>query len=696
MPCDICHGASWASNLVLGGHAHHFQRPNKAFFSILLEAFDYLVLEEMAMNKNRCLLMMVSVVFAVSVAWAEVPDYGDDYTTAEPIDVLGTETVGELSDTSDEDWFSFSGVPYGLYKVTVVAQSGSKTIHVYGPGDDSQQIVTFSASAGTSQSETVYLTAAGTYFLRVRVGQVGIYRISVEELAVYPASDPESDTCLSPELLVANDPPTASTIWSNGLDEDWYTFETEPLHLYRITLTRADNHGNVRYDLRYTDCGGSIVDTTSVRTIVSWFGENYDLRIYTSYQTEAWYQIQVEDIAEFVDDHANVYPDAATLDTIGTRVEGSIQYAANINYNQDLDWFKFEAVENGLYQISLRSLSGSKRADLYATVPGGLAGSATVTISANNDEQWKDVFLPEPGTYYLKVSSSAEGVYDIGVEELGVIAPDTYADSCAGDPAPTELVVDDPPVVGTLSTSLDQDWFTLQTQYLHHYRINLYEADNASRYVRFALFPDTCVDPLRTNRTELDFVAWDDTRYYIQVTESGGNLAYYELEVVDLATYEDDHGNTCEQATAILPNGQEVAGFLNYDADILDDEDWFAFTALHDSTYQITINSPGYKTLNVYKAPDCGTTSLLALGANQTKPLDVTEGSVYYLRVKLGATGSYTVAVSGPEPVCGDVAHPYPAYDFNHDCLVNLKDFAMFALEWLACTDPNPPCEYKP
>ena len=204
------------------------------------------------------------------------------------------------------------------------------------------------------------------------------------------------------------------------------------------------------------------------------------------------------------------------------------------------------------------------------------------------------------------------------------------------------------------------------------------------------------MDPLKTNRTALGFVAWEDATYKIQIKESYGKLAYYQLEVLDLATYEDDHGNTCDQATPILPNGRDVGGFLDYTADILSDEDWFAFTARHDSTYQIAINTPGSKILTVHKAPDCSSTALLTLYQNQSKPLEVTEGSVYYLRVRLGAAGSYTVAVSSPEPVCGDTAHPYPAYDFNHDCWVNLEDFAMFAMDWLTCTQPHPPCGYKP
>jgi hypothetical protein len=38
-----------------------------------------------------------------------------------------------------------------------------------------------------------------------------------------------------------------------------------------------------------------------------------------------------------------------------------------------------------------------------------------------------------------------------------------------------------------------------------------------------------------------------------------------------------------------------------------------------------------------------------------------------------------------PRP-CGDAAHPYPVGDFNLDCLVDFRDFAVFSLHWLECT----------
>ena len=34
--------------------------------------------------------------------------------------------------------------------------------------------------------------------------------------------------------------------------------------------------------------------------------------------------------------------------------------------------------------------------------------------------------------------------------------------------------------------------------------------------------------------------------------------------------------------------------------------------------------------------------------------------------------------------------HPYPTYDFNHDCRVDFEDLATLQESWLECTNPYP------
>jgi hypothetical protein len=52
-----------------------------------------------------------------------------------------------------------------------------------------------------------------------------------------------------------------------------------------------------------------------------------------------------------------------------------------------------------------------------------------------------------------------------------------------------------------------------------------------------------------------------------------------------------------------------------------------------------------------------------------------------------GVTYTRLTAVGGWTPDCGDWG--FHAMDFNKDCYVNFEDFALFAAEWLKCTDPT-------
>jgi len=51
------------------------------------------------------------------------------------------------------------------------------------------------------------------------------------------------------------------------------------------------------------------------------------------------------------------------------------------------------------------------------------------------------------------------------------------------------------------------------------------------------------------------------------------------------------------------------------------------------------------------------------------------------------AANTVLVAVE-PDPVCAEWVHPapFPPGDFDHDCRVNITDYALFCKHWLECT----------
>jgi hypothetical protein len=70
--------------------------------------------------------------------------------------------------------------------------------------------------------------------------------------------------------------------------------------------------------------------------------------------------------------------------------------------------------------------------------------------------------------------------------------------------------------------------------------------------------------------------------------------------------------------------------------------------------------------------------------------------------VLMDANKSVTAVFTLAAPVCGDQCHPnFTVGDLNHDCIVDLGDFAVLASRWMNCTKPEcdaviPPADTEP
>jgi hypothetical protein len=243
---------------------------------------------------------------------------------------------------------------------------------------------------------------------------------------------------------------------------------------------------------------------------------------------------------------------------------------------------------------------------------------------------------------------------------------------------------------------MDEDWFTFATSVLHKYRVSFNGPLNTD--VVYDLYRSNCGVQLRGYQTgSMTFVSWDGANYDLRVCSSSFNKeGYYEIWVDDLGEVPDDYGNSCEAATAIATNGQDVGGVLQYSADLFSDEDWFSFTAPVTGTYRLCISSgEAHMCMGVYGPDGCpgqlqgiGGVCIRLLGLTECKDISISSVGTYYIKVS-GPSGGYGVSVLSPEPQCGDPNHPHPTGDLYPDCIVNFKDLAVLANNWLA--DNRPP-----
>jgi hypothetical protein len=638
------------------------------------------------------LLIMMSLSLP---AKGEDPDYGNDPCSAHPIDPNGAFLDGVISTTADEDWFSFTAKEAGLYRIKFHNYSGDyKYLITYDLDElgNLRELLWFYASAGETQTQDVFVSSAGTCWLKA-FGGTGTYRVSVNELGTFP-TDTYPDSCIGPAALTVGAPPVCDGITDFGLDEDWFTFDTAVLHKYQITFTRASNCDTV-FALYDTSCGDCLLGGGDYnRTLVSWYGGSYDLRVYSaSINMEGYYCISVKDLGQQGDDYGNT-PDAATpVNTDGSYTVGVIQYIAD--FGSDEDWFSFTAKEAGLYRIKFHNYSGDyKYLITYDLDELGNLRELLWLYASAGETQTQDVFVSSAGTCWLKAFGGT-GTYRVSVNELGTFPTDTYPDSCVG---PAALTVGAPPLYdGITDFGLDEDWFTFETTVLHKYQIIFTRAANCD--IVFGLYDNSCGGYLLDGySTNCSFVPWYGGNYDLRVYSGSINMeGYYTISVKDLGQQGDDYGNDPCSAHPIDPNGSYTVGVIQYIADFGSDEDWFSFTAKEAGLYQIKFHnySGDYKYLEVYDLDELGNLRQLLwlyawAGETQTQDVFVPVPGPCWLKA-YGGTGTYRVCVLGPlppEPRCGDANHPYPLGDINNDCVVDFTDFAIFADNWLKDNRP--------
>ena len=283
------------------------------------------------------------------------------------------------------------------------------------------------------------------------------------------------------------------------------------------------------------------------------------------------------DYEDVPDDHGNDIDDA-TVAAVGADVNGVIDYEG------DIDYFRFTAEEGQPYQIdvALGSLPDSLLALLN---PDGWK----LKYNDDHGDSWASrvVWLaPASGDYYLVVESS--GFADVGTYTL-TVSHSTIVDDHGNviDDATVAAVGAD--VEGAIDYEGDYDYFRFTAEEGQIYQID----------VALGSLPDSLLALLNPDGWELTYndshgdsrtsrVVWlapGSEDYYLVVKASGfvANVGTYTL-TVSHSTIVDDHGNDIDDAT-VAAVGADVEGAIDYPGDY----DYFRFTAEEGQLYQIDV-----------------------------------------------------------------------------------------------------------
>ncbi|MDE0231749.1 MAG: hypothetical protein OXI56_12185 [bacterium] len=336
------------------------------------------------------------------------------------------------------------------------------------------------------------------------------------------------------------------------------------------------------------------------------------------------------------DDHGDGVDGASEM-VLGESVEGVLDYEG------DVDYFVFEAVEGEVYEVDvdLGTLSDSVVA---------VVDSHGWEVAWNDDRGDEDLGsglawrAPQSGDFFVEVSGYGEGSYMLAVVVSDIV--DDYADGVDGA---TEAALGES-VEGVLEYADDVDVFVFGAA-----EDVLYEVD-----VELGSLSDSAVAVydadgvwLGSNddrgegsfASRLVFRAPVSGDLYVEV--SGYGEGSYTLTVRE-SDITDDHSNLSEGATAVEV-GRSAAGVLDYP----DDVDVFVFGALEGTLYEIavTLGTLSDSVLAVYDSDgfewawDDDYEGSLASRVEWRAPLT----GDFYVEVSGYGEGSYTLAVEVSE-----------------------------------------------
>ena len=615
---------------------------------------------------------------------AETEDFGNTSDVANSVAVNST-IDGELT-SGDEDWVTFTPAANTKYKISYFnANSNWKYHRIYqDEGYENLTEVLYADTYHSSESYEVFFEYAEPVYIKTYGGE-GIYNIQIEDIGTFLPDGYGNDAENATEIVVDADATAGTLTDSEELDYvDWFVFETDPLHKYHITISQTAN-SNIYFKIY--DSTGTVETYGGTRdiTLTSIHGENFKILVYGyGDRVGNYYELKVELDSVYTDQHGN-YPSEATPILSNTLYNDLLEYTSNVN--PDEDWLIFTPVENGRYEVFLNNRSENwKYARLYQD-RGQENLEEFLYIDVYNQSETHDIFINSTDPVYIRIYGGV-GEYDGSITLKEVIPPDSHPQSIA---TPENIAVGST-TPGTISPdqSVGSDYFIFNTLELHKYHLTISQSENSNIY--FKVFNQAGTE-IHGGTRNMDFVSWDGQSYIVQVygdTNRIGN--YYEFTVVDDSTYTDDYPNTIGQSVMIPKDGTEITGIINYTSSIYSDEEWMKFVAPIDGEYKFTVANEDsnwkYWRLYYYNNLNNLTQSFYYDRHNSEAAFTKTlAAGTYYLQV-YGGLGTWRFSVTSPEPRCGDLEHPYPAADANHDCIVNITDLAIMASQWL--TDINP------
>lgn len=377
-------------------------------------------------------------------------------------------------------------------------------------------------------------------------------------------------------------------------DEDWLGFSAVGGHRYTATTFAASVSFYYLAEVRGSDCMAVLADwsygSPDELSIVPATTDTYYVRIASSLAGSVGFvEIGLTDEGVAVDDYSGSRAYAAAVTPDGTAQAGIIDYAG------DVDWLRFLAADQHLYQLEVRAqstvINWNVAAELY-TGGSALGGTGwSLSAAGGPPGNWAALryYVPSGsgGDLHVRVNGypGSAGPYEVRVTDLGIAAGDDHGNDCMS----ASPVATDGTVYGAIiDPGTDEDWLAVSAQAGYRYELTSLVASASFQAFTTAL-DDDCATILGEwgpgFQNELSFITPATSTYYLRVASGSTQVGHLAVGVTDRGPQVDDHSGRQSAATPIATDGTVVTGSIHYAGDY----DYFTFSAAADHLFSVQV-----------------------------------------------------------------------------------------------------------
>jgi len=432
------------------------------------------MMKKIGLTTVLCMLLLLWTIPTALAASEREPN--DSSGTATAIEV-NTEVTGNLSESSDKDYYRFTLTQPGTIQVRFEQPaSGSSYLHLYevdaGGGLSEFDSVTYSSNSSAptgsfTQTTNRYRVPAGEYYILLENRSVANFSSADYTLYINYTAEPgdEYEKEYNDTSSTANQIATNTTITgnlSNSSDKDYYTFAlTEPGCIqvifeqpangaYYVWLYEVNAAGSLDeiFSTSYLASGSSPTGSFSqasnrYRVPAGTYYVLIEHRAYSDFSNDD-YTLTVNYTAEPGKGYEKEYNDASST---ANQIDINTPIVGNLSDSSDKDYFKFTLSQTAEAQVKFEQpVDGNYTVRLYEVSAGGSlnqiesstyaaesasTGTVVRTGEAHSLAGGEYYVLVEQRTYYAH--SDEDYTLTILSDDPSGVSSSTYTDVNPGD-----------------------------------------------------------------------------------------------------------------------------------------------------------------------------------------------------------------------------------------------------------------------